>query len=765
MEDTRSLPKQFSGLTGRLCLLLCAVLIPILIIQAYMYWDRFRCDRDQELEANIEVARALSKAFTTFVTNVLNQELSIGLAATASPPLSARDFDRFLKKSAEGNASVRDFSWVSPGGIVLASSNAHVVGMDVSGREHYKEIFAGREYYVSNLVRGPYAPVFFISRGIRNDQGDLLGIATAVVVPDELDSSLAIERPNDGGITLIDRNGLVVYRYPHRQELREGQNWIESMPVFRDVLNGKELAAITSPLSGEKAWIGAATPVSSIGWIASAGGTENDALRPVMSALLRDVELFALVMFFSLFLALFVSRTISLPIKRLQQHALGLASGESNGVIKITGPTELKDLAVAYNRMTENLIRSKAELQAIFNSISDAIIITDKEHCVIAINPAVEKLFGFTFDDFQGQPTGFLYFDKADFEKNRPWASHDGTLSNRRTFDVLYRRKNLTVFPAEFLGNPVLDSQGNHIGFVEIYRDVTPRKKMEAELLKSKEELELRVRERTIELQEANEHLLSEIAERVKLVDALRETEKQLRLVPSKLLEAQEEERKRVAGELHDTIGQTFAALKFWVEAIIHSKETRNLEELMKRLQMFVPILQRSIEEIRGIYMGLRPAMLDGMGVIATLRWFCREFMELYPKHHIEFHLDLEESDVPEALKVVIFRIAQESLNNVAKHSGAEWVDLSLSKGDNTIELVVADDGVGVDLNYILPLLNCKGSLGLTSMRERAELTGGTFSFESSPGKGSTVHASWSVAADAKIRNENFYPRAAAACA
>jgi PAS domain S-box-containing protein len=233
-----------------------------------------------------------------------------------------------------------------------------------------------------------------------------------------------------------------------------------------------------------------------------------------------------------------------------------------------------------------------------------------------------------------------------------------------------------------------------------------------------------------------------DITESKRAEKALRESEEQLRSLSSRLLEAQEEERRRLASELHDTIGQTLAACKFWVEMVLKLRDEGNAGAALNHLEKFVPILQRSIEETRCIYMGLRPSMLDSIGLLATLEWQRREFMELYPNRHIELEISIAEEEIPESLKVNIFRIVQEALNNVAKHSKAEWVDVSLSKNSGGIELVVSDDGVGMDLELILHT-SATRSLGITGMRERAELTGGGFSIEAAPGEGTTVRASW----------------------
>ncbi len=246
----------------------------------------------------------------------------------------------------------------------------------------------------------------------------------------------------------------------------------------------------------------------------------------------------------------------------------------------------------------------------------------------------------------------------------------------------------------------------------------------ERDLREAREELESRVLERTTELQAANE---------------------QLRLVPSRLLATQEEERKRLAVELHDSVGQTLAALKFGLENILYFLEGGDSLKALELVHQFVPILQRSIEETRAIYMGLRPRMLEEIGVLPTLRWFCREVQTLYPNQHIELETEIEENEIPHPLKIAIFRITQEALNNAAKYGRAEWVDVSLSKRDESIELVVADEGVGMDLDFILNSATAR-TLGLAGMKERAELTGGRLLIESKPGEGTTIKAVWKMA-------------------
>ena len=229
-----------------------------------------------------------------------------------------------------------------------------------------------------------------------------------------------------------------------------------------------------------------------------------------------------------------------------------------------------------------------------------------------------------------------------------------------------------------------------------------------------------------------------------KAEEALQQSRAELAKVPARLLAAQEEDRRRLAGELHDSIGQTLVALKFRIEHVVQIMQAGSSEQVLELLEQFIPTLQYAIDETRIIYMGLRPKLLDDFGVIAAVYWYCQELMKLYPGLHIEPEIRTEEADIPEHLKIAIFRLCQEAINNVAKHARAEWADLVLTSHDQTIELSITDDGIGCDPDNICQA-GFTGAYGLTGMRERVENTGGTLTVESSPGRGTTVKAVWAV--------------------
>ena len=265
------------------------------------------------------------------------------------------------------------------------------------------------------------------------------------------------------------------------------------------------------------------------------------------------------------------------------------------------------------------------------------------------------------------------------------------------------------------------DATGSARQMAGIVQDITERKRTEEALRKALDELEMRVQERTSELEKAN---------------------KSLQDLSSRLLSTQEDERKRIAGELHDTIGSCLNGVKYKIENVLQQlgKPSNVTEE---SLSSVIPVIQEGIEECRRMQQDLRPSLLDDLGLLATLSWYCRRYQTIYTGIKVELEQGLEESDIPNVLKIVIFRVTQEGMNNIAKHSKADLVHLRLRKMDGRMELAIEDNGQGFDLNKVVSSESTKRGLGLTSMRERTELLGGSFAMESAEGKGTVIRASW----------------------
>ncbi len=238
-----------------------------------------------------------------------------------------------------------------------------------------------------------------------------------------------------------------------------------------------------------------------------------------------------------------------------------------------------------------------------------------------------------------------------------------------------------------------------------------------------------------------NEQCVTEIGERKRTEETLHQTEKQLRLISAQRLTAQEQERKRIAGEMHDSIGAALSAIKFKVDCTIQQMEQGTAAS--ESLKGLLPTVQQAIDESRRIQANLRPSILDDLGILPTIEWQCREYQGMYPHIRVEKRIDLIENQVPEFLKTVIYRIVQEGLNNIAKHGKADRVTLSLQNTGDSMELVIQDNGQGFDSKETPAKGESKRGFGLTSMRERAELSGGSFAIRSTKGKGTMIRVSW----------------------
>ncbi len=240
--------------------------------------------------------------------------------------------------------------------------------------------------------------------------------------------------------------------------------------------------------------------------------------------------------------------------------------------------------------------------------------------------------------------------------------------------------------------------------------------------------------------------VITDINDQIEIEQKLLRTEMKLRSLAKQVLYAQELERKRIASELHDGIGQTLSAIKFYVENNISNLSGSSTTSAIEQFEKVVPKLQGAIEEVRRISMALRPSLLDDIGILATLNWFCREATLANP--NIDYNFDqtnVKEAHISASLKTEMFRIVQEAVNNATKYSKAKNITLRTKDEGKLLRLEVADDGVGFDYAKIASqqgYAESKG-MGLVSMRERVENSGGHFKVTSSPAGGTSIICSW----------------------
>ncbi len=219
-----------------------------------------------------------------------------------------------------------------------------------------------------------------------------------------------------------------------------------------------------------------------------------------------------------------------------------------------------------------------------------------------------------------------------------------------------------------------------------------------------------------------------------------------------KLILAQEEERKRIATELHDGITQTIGVLKYQIEGAASRLAEENPDLDLSVFDDVVEEFRSLVDEIRRVSSNFVPSVLEDFGVGVAVEWLCREFTNHHPDVHVHCKTSCDEAETPDLVKITIYRVVQEALNNVNKHASATRVDVSLEATDDVLNLTIVDNGTGLDLQEAQCWSAGQAGLGLRSMRERVEATGGTFVIESPPGKGVVLRAEWAEADLALIR-------------
>jgi signal transduction histidine kinase len=203
------------------------------------------------------------------------------------------------------------------------------------------------------------------------------------------------------------------------------------------------------------------------------------------------------------------------------------------------------------------------------------------------------------------------------------------------------------------------------------------------------------------------------------------------------IIQAQESERRRVAQDLHDGLAQSIGVVKYKIESGIAEIARNNPDADISVLDGAIEDTKNLVEEIRRISSNLAPSVLEDFGIQIGLEWLCRECTVT-----VRCVTNIDESETPDLVKVAIYRVTQEALNNVAKHAQATNVDVSLTANEKGVSLIIADDGMGLGKQQLRDVETTSG-LGLRSMRERVEATGGAFSVGTKGECGVIIRAEW----------------------
>lgn len=347
----------------------------------------------------------------------------------------------------------------------------------------------------------------------------------------------------------------------------------------------------------------------------------------------------------------------------------------------------------------------RARLAAIVESSDDAIVSKTLDGVITSWNGAAERLFGYSAAEAVGR---HIFLIIPDFKRTE----EEDVLSRLRQgekidhFETVRQAKDGRLIPISLTVSPIRETDGTIVGASKVARDITERVRAEEALRRANDELEDRVRVRT--------------AERAQLF--------------TRLVVAQEDERQRIARELHDQLGQQLTALRLTLETLKAVAVERT--ELREQVETLQELARQLDQDIAFRVWELTPAVLHGVGLAAALQEYAANWSKRFGIQ-AEVHVTRPaDGPLTADMATTMYRLAQEALNNVAKHAHANRVDIVLEYTHEHVSLIVEDNGIGFTPSATL---TTAGGFGLIGMRERAALAGGDFQIESAPGRGTTV--------------------------
>lgn len=347
----------------------------------------------------------------------------------------------------------------------------------------------------------------------------------------------------------------------------------------------------------------------------------------------------------------------------------------------------------ARRQAEEATARANAELSQIFDTAADGMRVIDKDFKVLRANETFSRLSGLRKDETVGKKCYDVFSGPSCHTNNCPLNRilDDG---KRIQYDTEKVRKDGSKVPCIVNAMPFREPSGAIIGIVEDFKDISHRKKFEEELLQSRE----RMRDLAAHLQVVGE-----------------------------------EERKYVAREIHDELGQALTALKmdiYWVNHRLPSGE----HLLGEKTEAMAKTIDRTIKSVKRISSELRPGLLDDLGLTAAIEWQAEEFSQ---RTGIRCDVLSEPEDIvlDQEYSIAIFRIFQETLTNIARHAEAAKVEATLRRQPRKIEMRVQDDGKGIEKKQI----SDPKSYGLIGMHERVHSLGGELRIEGIKDRGTTI--------------------------
>lgn len=678
--------------------LIALLLIAALPVVGALGWQNYQEHRMQEAAARqtgLSIAKVMVARYAQFLDDV---RAALQAAATHPDAGSPQRCTGLLDDTRRLVPQFEAIAIVTPDARVRCASPRMPYGMTLANTPWFSRARTVPGYVVSDPMRGPATgtPVVAVSLPAPARAGGGWIVAGLELERlRQLTEGLAL--PSGAVVSVLTRDGRVISRQPPLAGAL-GQPYPNAGIVTRAAGQQEGTTRAAGLDRVDRVYGYARVPTT--GWLVNVGLPESAVFDPAEQSLLRAVALGGLGLLMLGLLAGTLYRSAVHANRILVQTARALRNLDGGETLTPAGSAELRAAIESLNgilherRQLEARVRDhEAMLDAIIATAADIIVVTDEVGRIELFNAAAERTFLWSADDVIGQPfTRLLSPDerRPALELFSGWAARGihaaAQADGLRPLTGL--RSNGTRFPLELAVGRF--EQNGAQRFTAVARDVTARHATERELQ-----------------------------------DALA----RMRHLSRQLVDVQERERRSIAHELHDQIGQALTAAQMRLRLLLRRRGIDLGDEDAKRLS---DILDVALASVRSLSRSLRPEQLDHLGLVAALQDLVREMCE---SSDIQCRVDVDAlGDQPEAVSLVLYRIAQEALTNVVRHADARHVELTGHQEDGHVVLRIADDGGGIAASR-----RQRPGIGLQGIQERAAILGGKVDIHSAAGTGTAV--------------------------
>jgi len=656
-----------------------------------------------------------------------------------------------LQNTAQVGEYTYDIFVLDTKGTIIASSDEEDIGKDKSNDPYFlggKEGIFIKDAYISSHKQ---EKTLAFSAPILEEDNKLLGVMVFRVSPEPL-FKITTDHTGlgrTGEVYLVNKDGYMISpsRFidevflKQKIELRDIE---EASPTEPSDIPFKEEIFIIEDYRGVEV-LRMHTHISEMGWYLIDQIDVKEAFATVTQLTNSLLLTFVIILFMSIFIISFTLRTITRPLRRLHEGTEEITKGNLNYKVGTTSSDEVGQLSRAFDEMTVNLKKSREEMEeysrnlekkvkertrdlemdiekrkkmekelyksqqefaSLFRGNPEALVYVDDKSNILDVNSRFTQLFGYTLKEVKGRNINseLIYPSVESIEEGKILEKivlSKGYVSRRK----IRRKKDGTLISVSISASPIMIN--NQVkGILRLYEDITE--------------------------QVQNEERLQDYLKQIK------KDRKNLKRLSKRLINTQEEERRKISETIHDDIGQNITAIKINMSVIEETIKSHALHKVKERLLETKSQLEQVFEQLRKLNIDLRSPLLRDLGLVPALH----AYVNRYKKREnidIDFEVINLKKRLNKEVEIVIFRIVQEAFTNISKHACANNIYLRLENKKSKVCVLIKDNGKGFNTKDVRDLEELDKGLGLIEMRERIETIGGNLDIKSSLGKGTQL--------------------------